>query len=129
LEIVRQYTNRLDNFLSSVNAEVIEPDQISHRKLVIKDLARQKPFSPKGRRYRDALIWETVLDTVHRHGEDVVFVTDNNSDFPTEEDGTYIKARGQVLNYQIRSNWSQAPFCATTTPLKGDEPPRRGAST
>ena len=94
MEIVRQYTNRLDNFLSSVNAEVIEPDQISHRKLVIKDLARQKPFSPKGRGYRDALIWETVLDTVHRHGEDVIFVTDNNSDFPTEEDGTLHKGKG-----------------------------------
>ena len=97
MEIVRQYTNRLDNFLSSVNAEVIEPDQISHRKLVIKDLARQKPFSPKGRRYRDALIWETVLDTVHRHGEDVIFVTDNNSDFPTEEDGTLHKGKGSGL--------------------------------
>ena len=48
VEIVHQYTNRLDNFLSSVNAEVIEPDQISHRKLVIKDLARQNHFPPKG---------------------------------------------------------------------------------
>ena len=99
-------------------------------------IVRKQRYRPFGEESDiDLAVVSSQLNTVHRHGEDVIFVTDNNSDFPTEEDGTLhkgkgsVKARGQVLNYQIRSNWSQAPFCATTTPLKGDEPPRRGAST
>ena len=57
--------------------------QVSHADLVERDLSSRKPFSPTGKGYRDALIWESVVElcTDLTDADTLIFVTDNKSDF------------------------------------------------
>ena len=49
--------------------------------LVKKAIYRIKPFSPKGEEFRDALLWECVIDTVlyTQFGDYVVFISNDSS--------------------------------------------------
>jgi hypothetical protein len=49
--------------------------------LVNKAIYRVKPFSPKGEEFRDALLWECVIDTVlyTQFGDYVVFISNDSS--------------------------------------------------
>lgn len=63
------------------------PD-VPHVDLVRKAVMRQAPFNEKGAGYRDALIWETVKETLRTTTQGVTFVTRNSSDFGgSERDG------------------------------------------
>lgn len=64
------------------NAIVLPIPDVSHSTIVERAVARQKPFDDKGRGYRDALIWYSVVDAA-KSGKykEVYFVTGNVSDF------------------------------------------------
>lgn len=75
----------IDERLRVAGIEVIPYPTTTHQSLADRDLARRKPFKPSGEGYRDALIWESVLDLAARSTDDIVFITSNGSDFAEGE--------------------------------------------
>ena len=73
--------------LSDFGASVIPSPSVPHSLLVTAELRRRKPFDGKGRGYRDALIWCSVLEAA-RDGAETAFITSNKADFPAEPSGT-----------------------------------------
>jgi predicted nucleic acid-binding protein len=62
-------------------AAILDYPPISHRELVQRALQRRKPFKEKGSGYRDALIWESVLQSATSGTEPIAFITANIKDF------------------------------------------------
>lgn len=60
---------------------IVDYPEIGHRDLAKKALSRRKPFNKRGAGYRDALIWESVLQLAEAGDDHVVFVTGNTDDF------------------------------------------------
>ncbi len=68
--------------LSALGVRELPYPQVSHETLVQRALSGRKPFSSDGQKgYRDALIWEGVLELASSGDEAIVFVTTNASDF------------------------------------------------
>jgi len=66
-------------------AQFIDIPNVSHSELINRALARRKPFRRTDTGgYRDALIWETILQLL-KSKEDVAFLTNNPNDFSDEK--------------------------------------------
>jgi hypothetical protein len=63
----------------------------SHEGIVGRLLDGRKPFKPDGKGYRDALLWQTVLDILKRSGK-VALITQNWRDFAESDEGTTLHA-------------------------------------
>lgn len=82
-------------------ATVLPYPEITHADIVRRDLLRHKPFSQNGKGYRDALIWETVLETIEANKDDVIFITENHKDFGLKQ-GNTVTLHPDLLN-DVRS--------------------------
>lgn len=91
------------HFESLTTDRIVFPDfpAVSHRTLVGMDLAELQPFDSKGRGYRDALIWHTVLAEATRHDE-LVLITEDVRDFC--EGGSLDRGLSKDLLDQIPSS-------------------------
>jgi hypothetical protein len=74
---------------------------VDHRTVVARALARRRPFDAKGRNgYRDALIWETVLELARGLSEGrVLLCTRNSKDFG--ERGLHADLRAEVASLAV----------------------------
>ena len=80
--VVKSYDQRIRRRLTEVGARVLSIPDTPHAVVVDRDLRRRRPFDEKGRGYRDALIWETVLVAAgDRDAAPILFVTHNSADF------------------------------------------------
>lgn len=86
---VSEYENGLRRTLAASRVFVPELPAVSHAELIQRDLARCKPFDQKGRGYRDALIWHTILELPAN--ATVALLSANRRDFGSE-DGTTLHA-------------------------------------
>jgi hypothetical protein len=77
-----QFTEDLKKRIVAAGTLVPIPD-VGHEELVSQSIIGKKPFRTSGVGYRDALIWQTVLDQAHH--DDVVFVSGNSNDFGESE--------------------------------------------
>jgi hypothetical protein len=71
--------------LRAAGVEILPYPCASHQSITERDLERRKPFSESGKGYRDALIWESVLDLAAKSDDQIVFVTSNSKDFADGE--------------------------------------------
>lgn len=71
--------------LRAAGVEILPYPSASHQSITERDLERRKPFSETGKGYRDALIWESVLDLAATSQDHIVFVTSNSRDFADGE--------------------------------------------
>lgn len=77
---VENYRGSLEAALKEYGSIMPYPE-ISHKRVVERDLARRKPFKRDGSGYRDFLIWENVK-SLHLWGtERIVLITNNPKDF------------------------------------------------
>jgi hypothetical protein len=67
--------------LHELGVELLPLPDLSHHELVKRALQRRKPFNQSGAGYRDALIWQHVLDSLKSTSQNVCFVTANRRDF------------------------------------------------
>lgn len=72
--------------LKEAGAEFPEMPQPDHALFAERSVSETKPFGPKSRGYRDALIWETVRELAKE--DEVILVTVNKSDFNAPGDDT-----------------------------------------
>ncbi|MDO8208958.1 PIN domain-containing protein [Conexibacter sp. CPCC 206217] len=78
-----RYGRDLRRTLKAAGVRIPRIASISHSRMVDRALARKKPFGENGAGYRDALLWETVLNEVRQHGP-LVLLTKDRSDFATD---------------------------------------------
>ena len=76
-ELVSDYSKRLN--VSAANG-IIPLPQTSHDAFLKRALARKKPFNEQGAGYRDALIWDSILELL-KAGETICFISANVRDF------------------------------------------------
>lgn len=91
------YPAFLSAILSEMKAQIPDYKDISHEKIVARDLARKRPFQESGKGYRDTLLWETVVRQCIRKDELTVLVTDNFQDFYNPDGELHPNLRRDVL--------------------------------
>lgn len=77
---VDSYRKNLEAHLKT-HGEIMSYPEISHKRVVERDLARRKPFKRDGSGYRDYLIWENVKSLLPWGTERVILITNNPKDF------------------------------------------------
>jgi hypothetical protein len=88
--VVTDFRQQLLDVLAASKVEVRGLPSVGHGDIVRRALERRKPFAPSGAGYRDALIWETVLEATSATDEIVVLVTNNSKDFAENKEGTQL---------------------------------------
>lgn len=71
--------------LADLGVRALDHPPVPHARLLSALRARRKPFGADGAGYQDALVWCTVAALAKEHPE-VVLVTQNENDFPTDPD-------------------------------------------
>jgi hypothetical protein len=79
--MVVEYRDNLQARLDAVGAKYLNYPRTSHADLVRRELEGTKPFKENGAGYRDALIWETVLELASDGDDPVAFISENKKDF------------------------------------------------
>lgn len=77
------YEQNLTKRINELGITILPYPIIGHREMVKRELHKRKPFKDSTKGYRDALIWETVLEfgkKVYTKGT-VVLLTNNTDDF------------------------------------------------
>lgn len=82
-ELIR-YDESLRKKLQVAGVTIASIPNVSHQTILKRDLERRKPFK-KGKGYRDALIWETILNVARETDDRVKFITKNSGDFANDE--------------------------------------------
>ena len=75
---VALFRRRMEARFSASNRRILEYPDISHEELVRRAAARIRPFSESGAGYRDALIWETVLNLAESVDSQVALISSDN---------------------------------------------------
>lgn len=78
--VARQFEDSLRQHFSSTYCHILSYPQTPHEHLVFKAITRKRPFNEKGSGYRDALIWETVLELASQQAGSVAFIS-KDADF------------------------------------------------
>ena len=73
-----QFRGRLVAQFDVPNCTILDYPETSHEELVRRATARERPFNEKGTGYRDALIWESVLELATDVDSEVVLLSNDN---------------------------------------------------
>jgi hypothetical protein len=76
-----RYREELEQVLLRASGELLTIPAVSHLNLLERAAARRRPFDGRGEGYREALIWESVLELLDRRPEPVVIVSDSHAAF------------------------------------------------
>jgi PIN domain len=81
-EATEEYQENLHTRLKSLSAEIPDYGDIELAVLVERALQCRRPFDAKGHAgFRDAVLWETVLNLLRKKSDYAVIVTSNTNDF------------------------------------------------
>lgn len=82
------YEQILTQRCQDLGIRILNYPDVSHRDIVKRELSKRKPFKDSTKGYRDALIWETVLQAGHRlrTNDSLVLLTNNTDDFAKPKD-------------------------------------------
>ena len=78
-----QFRDRLKSKLDESDCFILDYPDTTHEELVKRAVARKRPFDTKGSGYRDALVWESVLNLVASVNDPVVLLS-SDKDFGKE---------------------------------------------
>ncbi|MCP3420323.1 PIN domain-containing protein [Nocardioides pinisoli] len=103
-------TTAIERKVRESGGEVLPMPQVPHLAVVNRDLDRRKPFQPSGKGYRDALVWETLVERVSRchEGQLVIFVTANAGDY-LDKPGVLAAELAADLPEDLRPNFRVVP--------------------
>jgi hypothetical protein len=80
-----EYRERLTLAVNAYNGRILDLPEVGHEELLDRVLAPIKPFTDKGRGYKDALIWFSIVELLQKCGDDLVFISDNYKDWARAE--------------------------------------------
>ena len=90
-KLKNDYEQILTQQCANLNIALIKYPTVSHRDMVKRELSKRKPFKDSTKGYRDALIWETVLELGKqcRMDDTIVLLTENTDDFAEKKTGLH----------------------------------------
>jgi len=103
------YRQMLESRFAQVGATIVDYPAVPHEVVVQRALRRRKPFSKSDKGYRDALIWENVMDVASSPGQDIAFVSGNEKDFFDNEGNLHPDLLANMLERGIQPG-RIAPF-------------------
>ena len=84
------YEEELLGRIAEIGGSITEYGDLTVETLVDRDLARRRPFKGSSKKpttgFRDALIWETILQRIAERDHTTVFVSKNKHDFGSADD-------------------------------------------
>ncbi len=88
--LISKYEIELKTRCNSLQIKDLDYPQAKHRSIAIRDLYTQKPFrklKDGNIGYRDALIWESILEFCHRDHKDseIYYISENIKDFASND--------------------------------------------
>ena len=83
-----QFRSKLLAQFNAPNCTILDYPETPHEELVRRATAREKPFDENGTGYRDALIWESVLDLAGNVDSEVILLS-NDDDFHSSGGGLH----------------------------------------
>lgn len=81
--LIGEYEKILTKRCADLGIKLISYPKITHREVVKRELDKRKPFKDSTKGYRDALIWESLLDFSKGVSQDqpIVLLSQNSDDF------------------------------------------------
>ena len=80
-DVLHSYDESLKRLLQDLSARILSYPVVAHEELVKRSLVPTKPFVERGRGYRDALTWHSLLELVRDGAQEVVFISENSEDW------------------------------------------------
>ncbi len=84
-EIIRFKSRIETRLLKELNAEILTIPDVTHGDLVSRAMMRRRPFDQQGGGYRDALIWFSLLESLKKTNDIILFVTNDVKAFWNEK--------------------------------------------
>lgn len=86
-EVGYSYSDLLRAITEERGLEILNYPQVDHENILRRSFEQRKPFGKKDAGYKDALIWETILELLSDSSFRVIFVTANYRDFGESSSG------------------------------------------
>jgi rRNA-processing protein FCF1 len=109
-----RYDTELRRNLKQAGAEILPLPAVSHQQMLKRALSRRRPFKKDDAGYRDALLWETILERRLQGGVQLYFCTQNTADFAEAQAGT------PVLAADLTDEAERAGFASGQVSLRTD---------
>lgn len=82
IQMTDEYADHIQTQMKQFNVTMLGYPTVPHQKVVQRALQRKKPFDAEGHKgYRDALIWESILELITSDPVSVAFICQNPRDF------------------------------------------------
>jgi hypothetical protein len=81
-----RYRDDLEEILREANGEILPIPTVPHRRLIERAVARRRPFDANGDGYRDALVWESVLELLNLSTDPVALISNDKPAFSESKD-------------------------------------------
>jgi hypothetical protein len=75
------YREELEHVVRHARGELLPIPAVGHLRLLEKAAARRRPFDARGEGYREALVWESVLELLERTPEPIILVSETHAAF------------------------------------------------
>lgn len=81
------YRNELNNRIKQLGIGIIPYPNTGHKIMVARELGKKKPFKDSTKGYRDALIWDSVMEHTQKYSSNcgIIFLTANSKDFADKD--------------------------------------------
>lgn len=81
------YSNELTCRIKQLGIGIIPYPNTEHKMMVARELNKKKPFKDSTKGYRDALIWESVMEHAQENVSNcnIIFLTENSKDFAAKD--------------------------------------------
>lgn len=81
------YRKELGNRIEQLGIGIIPYPNTEHRIMVARELGKKKPFKDSTKGYRDALIWDSVIEhsKINASNCGIIFLTENSKDFAAKD--------------------------------------------
>lgn len=84
------YEHELRSLLDERGVAIAPIPEIAHHTLAARAVCKERPFSREKEGYRDALIWQSVVEQAEETDSDVIFLTSNVTDFADKRDDQFV---------------------------------------
>lgn len=84
---ISNYRNELNNRIKQLGIGIIPYPNTGHKIMVARELGKKKPFKDSTKGYRDALIWDSVMEHTQKYSSNcgIIFLTANTKDFADKD--------------------------------------------
>ena len=84
---ISNYRNELNNRIKQLGIGIIPYPNTGHKIMVERELGKKKPFKDSTKGYRDALIWDSIMEHTQKYSSNcgIIFLTANSKDFADKD--------------------------------------------